>query len=75
MTPKGTHSPPKHTFGCTERISNASLGELYERSRKQKVKSTRGYNFTHMPTRTPFAAATAFCRWCWTVGIIIHAKF
>ena len=51
IDPKGIHPPPKHVFGCTERKSTllrVSCGRI-ERTKK-KLKSTREYNFTHMPT-------------------------
>jgi len=34
-----------------------------------------GYNFTHMPTQLPLAAATIVCLWGRTVDTIKHAKF
>jgi len=37
--------------------------------------SMQGYNFTRMPTISPFAVATVFCMWGWTVDIMKHAKF
>ena len=56
IDPKGTHPPPKHVFGCTERKSTllrVSCGRIEGTKKKKIKKSTRGCNFTHMPNPTP----------------------
>jgi len=54
IDPKGTHPPPKHVFGCTERKSmllRVSCGRI--KGTKKNLKSTRGCSFAHMPNPPP----------------------
>ena len=73
-----THTHRRNTFwGCTERkctLLRVSCGRV-EGTKNKKIKSTRGYNFTHMPTPPQLSAATIFCMCCRTVDIITHARF
>jgi len=54
IDPRGTHPPPKHVFGCTERKSTllrVSCGRIG--GTKKNYKAREGTNFTHMPTPPP----------------------
>jgi len=81
LTP-GANQPQKNTPTTETRFwmhwakIHASQGKLWTHWRNQKkLKSTRGYNFTHMLTPPPFSAATIFCMWGRTVDLITRARF
>ena len=53
IDPEGTHPPPKHVFGCTERKSTLLRVSIEGTRNKKIINSTRWYNFTHMHTPPP----------------------
>jgi len=73
---KGTHPPPKHVFGRTERKSmllRVSCGRI--EGTKFFLKSTRGYNFSHMPTPPPIFGGHHILHVGRTVDINTRARF
>jgi len=74
--PKGTHPPPKHVFGCTERKSTLLRVNCGRIEGTKKIKKAReGTTSPICPPHPPFSAATIFCMWGQTVDVITHARF
>ena len=76
IDPKGTHPPPKHVFGCTERKSTLLRVSCGRIEGTKKIKKARDGTISPIcPPHPPFSAATIFCMCCRTVDIITHARF
>jgi len=77
IDPKGTHPPPKHVFGCTERkstLARVSCGR-FEGTKKFFKKAREGTTSPIWPPHPPFLAATIFCLWGRIVDLITRARF